>query len=190
MKNEIRALLRKKREDIPPLKRSRNSKKIALNILRNPKLSLGNRLGFYFASKYEVNTKMLINAFLNHGKEVFLPIIEGKEIFFARYDPQRTTMIENRYGIGEPSRLEANMISPSSLDTVFLPILGYNSACYRLGMGGGFYDRSFQNLKEKSPIRIGLAFSFQEVTFEPESHDVPLFGICTEDGVTFRNERK
>ena len=66
------------------------------------------------------------------------------------------------------------MVSPSSLDTVFLPIVGYNNACYRIGMGGGFYDRSFKNLKEDSPIRIGLAFSFQEVNFEPESHATPV----------------
>ena len=183
-------MLREKRENMLPLKRSRDSKKIALNILRNHELSLGKRLGFYFSLKYEVNTKMLICAFLNHGKEIFLPIIEEKEILFARYDPRKTTIIENRYGIGEPSRKEANMVSPSSLDTVFLPIVGYNNACYRIGMGGGFYDRSLKNLKEDSPIRIGLAFSFQEVSFEPESHDLPLFGICTEDGMTFRNKQK
>jgi len=190
MKNELRTLLRRRLENIPPLRRSRDSKKIALNILHNPKISLGNKLGFYFASKHEVNTKILINAFFNRGKEIFLPVIEEKKLFFARYVPKKTTIVDNRYGIGEPSRGETSMVPPSSLDTVFLPIVGYNNAFHRIGMGGGFYDRSFQHLKENSPFRIGLAFSFQKVTFEHESHDVPLFGICTEDGITFRNEKR
>ena len=56
-------------------------------------------------------------------------------------------------------------------------------------MGGGFYDRSFKDLEENSPTRIGLAFSFQKVTFEPERHDIPLFAICTEDGITIRKEK-
>ena len=57
-------------------------------------------------------------------------------------------------------------------------------------MGGGFYDRSFKDLEEDSPTRIGLAFSFQEVTFEPERHDVHLLAICTEDGITIRKAKK
>ena len=81
-----------------PLKRSRDSKKIALNILRNRELSLGKRLGFYFSLKYEVNTKMLICAFLNHGKEIFLPIIEEKEILFARYDPKKPPLLRTVMG--------------------------------------------------------------------------------------------
>lgn len=104
MKNDLRTALRKKRGNISPLRRSRDSKKIALHILNTTELNLGNRLGLYFALKHEVNTKMLINAFLNVGKKIFLPVIEKEKLFFARYDPKITNITENRYGIGEPSK--------------------------------------------------------------------------------------
>mgnify|MGYP001159899229 FL=1 len=189
MKNDLRTALRKKRGTISPLRRSRDSKKIALHILNSTELNLGNRLGLYFALKHEVNTKMLINAFLNVGKKIFLPVIEKEKLFFGRYDPKITNITENRYGIGEPSKEDTKMVPPASLDTVFFPIVGFNNNFYRIGMGGGFYDRSFKDLEEDSPTRIGLAFSFQKVTFEPERHDIPLFAICTEDGISIRKEK-
>ena len=190
MKNDIRIALKKKRRAITPIRRSRDSKKIALHILNSTELNLGNKVGLYLALKHEVNTKILINAFLNLGKKIFLPVIKKNEIFFARYDPEITSITENGYGIGEPATKDTIMLQPGSLDTVFFPIVGFNNNFYRIGMGGGFYDRSFKDVEENSPIRIGLAFSFQKVTFEPERHDVPLFAICTEDGITFRKEKK
>ena len=190
MKNDIRIALKKKRRAITPIRRSRDSKKIALHILNSTELNLGNKVGLYLALKHEVNTKILINAFLNLGKKIFLPVIKKNEIFFARYDPEITSITENGYGIGEPATKDTIMLQPGSLDTVFFPIVGFNNNFYRIGMGGGFYDRSFKDVEENSPIRIGLAFSFQEVTFEPERHDVPLFAICTEDGITIRREKK
>ena len=90
MKNDLRTALRKKRAVISPLRRSRDSKKIALHILNSTELNLGNRLGLYFALKHEVNTKILINGFLNLGKKIFLPVIEKEKLFFARYDPKIT----------------------------------------------------------------------------------------------------
>ena len=190
MKNDLRTALRKKRGNISPLRRRRDSKKIALHILNSTELDLGNRLGLYFALKHEVNTKMLINAFLDVGKKIFLPVIEKEEIFFARYDPKITSITENRYGIGEPCIKDTKMLPPASLDTVFFPIVGFNESFYRIGMGGGFYDRSFKDLEKNSPLRIGLAFSFQKVTFKPERHDIRLSAICTEDGITIRKGKK
>ena len=190
MKNDLRIALKEKRARMPPLKRRRDSKKIALNILHSPELNLGTKIGLYFASKSEVNTKYLITALVDQGKKIFLPVVKEEKIFFAEYDPRITTMTKNRYGISEPSKKDTIIVSPASLDTAFFPIVGYNSNLHRIGMGGGLYDRSFKGLKKKSPIRVGLAFSFQQVSFEPERHDVPLLAICTEDGVIFRNENK
>ena len=98
-----------------------------MHILNSTELNLGNRLGLYFALKHEVNTKMLINAFLNVGKKIFLPVIEEEKLFFARYDPQTTNITENRYGIGEPSKEDTKMVLPASLDTVFFPVVGFNN---------------------------------------------------------------
>jgi len=74
------------------------------------------------------------------------------------------------------------------LDLVLVPLVGFDARGNRLGMGGGFYDRHFAFLRNRSawrrPLLIGLAFELQRVPqLHDAAHDVPLWGIVTERGI-------
>jgi len=91
----------------------------------------------------------------------------------------------NRYGIPEPECAPAALITAEQVDVVLLPLVAFHRAGHRLGMGAGYYDRSFAFLRSRarpaSPVLVGIGYSFQEVAAMPAlDHDVPLDFIATE----------
>jgi 5-formyltetrahydrofolate cyclo-ligase len=89
-------------------------------------------------------------------------------------------MENDAYDIPKPKDTE--IVVPTLL---FVPCLGFGPGGYRLGYGGGFYDRTLASLHPK-PVTVGLAYSHAHVSyFEPEPHDVPLAAILTEDGQAY-----
>ncbi|GAL27902.1 5-formyltetrahydrofolate cyclo-ligase [Vibrio variabilis] len=100
---------------------------------------------------------------------------------FLRYAPT-TPLVYNQYKILEP-RLDKQMICPvADLDIIFTPLVAFDEQGQRLGMGGGYYDRTLAPWESKStgPIAIGLAHDCQQVSALPtESWDIPLSTIMT-----------
>ena len=95
-------------------------------------------------------------------------------------------MYKNRFGIFEPIVNHRAWLNPIQLDWIFLPLVAFNSSCYRLGMGGGFYDASLAGLRSRTywqrPKLVGLAYEFQRIEhFAVEDWDVPLHGILTDE---------
>jgi 5,10-methenyltetrahydrofolate synthetase len=89
-------------------------------------------------------------------------------------------MEEDAYGIPKPKDTE--VIVPTLL---FVPCVGYGPGGFRLGYGGGFYDRTLANLQPK-PYTVGLGFSNGFIDdLEPEPHDVPLDAMLTDEGVAW-----
>lgn len=89
-------------------------------------------------------------------------------------------MEEDAYGIPKPKDTE--IVVPTLL---FVPCVGYGVGGYRLGYGGGFYDRTLAQLRPR-PYTVGLGFAAGFVpSFEPEPHDVPLDAILNELGVVW-----
>jgi len=87
-------------------------------------------------------------------------------------------MEEDAYGIPKPKDTE--IIEPT---LIFVPCVGFGPGGYRLGYGGGFYDRTLASLRPK-PFTVGLAYDFAYVPdMQPESHDVPLDAILADTGV-------
>ena len=69
-----------------------------------------------------------------------------------------------------------------ALNWLIMPCSGFNQQGYRLGMGGGFYDRALEHCEPHAPLRIGVAFATQQASFEPDPWDQPFDWIVTEDG--------
>lgn len=135
-------------------------------------------VAIYLSNDGEISPHSLCNYFWQHSITTYLPVLNDKALLFAQYTSD-TEWIENRFGIKEP--IDANPIDGLELDLVFLPLVGFDRAGGRLGMGGGFYDRTFEHkVAGKKPLLIGLAHDCQEVAQLPvESWDVPLDMIIT-----------
>jgi len=89
-------------------------------------------------------------------------------------------MEEDAYGIPKPKDTE--IVTPTLL---FVPCVGYGSGGYRLGYGGGFYDKTLAELRPK-PYTVGLGYSNAFlIDFDPEPHDVPLDAVLNEQGVVW-----
>jgi len=102
-----------------------------------------------------------------------------RELTFLRYQ-QETKLISNVYGILEP-QLDVTSVCPlSQLDVVCTPLVAFDNSGARLGMGGGFYDRSLANWQQTQIYPLGLAHDCQLVDTVPvEGWDVPLPEIIT-----------
>ena len=136
------------------------------------------KVALYLSNDGEISPHLLCEYFWQQNIATYLPVIQDKQLIFARYS-SNTEWQNNIYGIKEPATAE--YIAGADLDIVFLPLVGFDSNGGRLGMGGGFYDRTFANKRaDRAPKLIGLAHNCQEVKNLPiEGWDVPLQAIIT-----------
>ena len=114
-------------------------------------------------------------------RKIGLPVVNKlhKTLTFHAWYPG-CPMEEDAYGIPKPK--DTQIITPTLL---FAPCVGYGPGGYRLGYGGGFYDRMLATLEPK-PFTVGLGFGVGFVPdFEPEPHDVPLDAILNDFGVVW-----
>lgn len=146
------------------------------------------KIAFYQVADGEIDPRMLLDLALSEGKSCFLPVISKDNpgfVSFASYDTN-TELARNKWGIAEPSTSEV-IVSPTNFGVVFVPLVGFTTDCYRLGMGKGFYDRtfSFKIFNRRSrPLLVGLAHENQLIdSFAAESWDVRLDAVATEKNI-------
>jgi len=116
----------------------------------------------------------------------YLPVLQPLRrghLHFVRYRDQERTR-RNRFGIAEPRLKPGNIADPWTLDIIFLPLVAFDREGNRLGMGGGYYDRTLASLRQRTrrrPRLIGLAYSSQEVpSLTPSPWDVGMDAVVTE----------
>jgi len=140
-------------------------------------------VGLYLTNDGELDTASLIQALWDAGVNLYLPRLHpfsyGNLLFFA-YTPE-TILVENKLKILEPVLDIGKLILPHQLDAVVTPLVAFDSTGARMGMGGGFYDRTLANWhKTGKPYPIGFAHDCQQVESLPSEHwDVPLPIIVT-----------
>ena len=135
-------------------------------------------IGTYISFRDELDTKKLNQYLLERELNLALPAIDfqTKEINFFMYN-KNTELIENKFSILEPEN-KVEVIFPK---IIFIPLLGYTKSGFRLGYGGGYYDKYLSKNGIGDVKKIGIAFSFQEVEEIPvEDHDERLDWILTE----------
>ncbi|KGQ39061.1 5-formyltetrahydrofolate cyclo-ligase [Gallibacterium anatis] len=137
-------------------------------------------IAVYLSFDGEISTNQLIETLWRQGYHLYLPVLhpfsEGNLLFLA-YTPT-TKLIKNKFNILEP-RLDVRQVLPAEqLDIIFTPLVAFDLKKNRLGMGGGFYDRTLENWQNKPFLPIGLAHRCQQVEHIPtEDWDMPLFEI-------------
>ena len=135
-------------------------------------------VGSYVDYNFELSTNSLNKYLIEKNINICLPKInsQSKEINFYKFSTG-TKLIKNKYNILEPE-VTNEIIFPK---LVLVPLLAFNESGFRLGYGGGFYDKYFSSQEEKDIIKVGLGFSFQKANQIPiESHDQKLDWILTE----------
>lgn len=189
-KMELRRLLRARRRALSPSQHRTAATALTLRLMRTDWFRDSKRIALYLANDGEIDTALVLEAALDRGKHCFLPLISKDPhpaMQFARYRLGDRLAV-NRFGIAEPLP-GASIIEPSRLDLALIPLVGFDTDGRRLGMGAGYYDRSFAQkrlLPKAMPKLVGLAHQCQCVEMLPGNDwDVPLDGVVT-DSATYR----
>ncbi|MBI5936943.1 MAG: 5-formyltetrahydrofolate cyclo-ligase [Betaproteobacteria bacterium] len=187
-KKTLRSELRRARGALGPRQRRAAALKVARLAARLHLLRHDRRIGFYIPSKGEIDILPLMNRALAVGAPCYLPKLplrSLKRLWFTRLGNHAHHWRLNRFGIPEYDDGQAKRLRAQQLDLIFVPLLGFDDAGYRLGMGGGFYDTSLAYLRRRRqwrrPKLIGVAFDCQHVARVPhDPWDVPLDLAVTE----------
>lgn len=136
----------------------------------------------YWAFRDEADPRALMLTLASLGHPLALPAIVGKgqPLRFHRWR-EDDAMVQHIYGVTEPQR-QAEVVTPSVL---LVPLLAFDADGYRLGYGGGFYDRTIEGLRARGAVTaIGIAYAGQEVPAVPRTqYDQRLDAVLTEEGV-------
>ena len=180
----LRLELRKRRSALSGAAREKAAQRIARRLVLDPRYRRSRCIAAYLAVNGEIDCNRLIHAAFRQGKQIFLPCIQPDgHMRFLRWTPA-TRMQRNRFGILEPRDPARAYFPPQALDMVLMPLVGFDLRGNRLGMGGGYYDRTFSWLRHQARPRalrlIGLAHDFQRLRrLGRASWDVPLDGVVT-----------
>lgn len=182
--------MRNRRQSLVPCERATRSAALAREMATTELFRRYRHIAFYLPNDGEVDLSPLISRAMAVGKRCFLPVLSPifhNRLWFAPYDND-TWLTLNRFGIPEPAINWSSMRHPWSLDLILAPLVAFDERGNRLGMGGGFYDRTLAYLRHRKhwrkPLLIGVAYDFQQVHSLPaEPWDVPLDGILTEAGL-------
>ncbi|HEY1097168.1 MAG TPA: 5-formyltetrahydrofolate cyclo-ligase [Alphaproteobacteria bacterium] len=142
----------------------------------------GGVISCYLSLTDEVDSQPLMQALCRAGYRIVLPVVITKErplVFRLYHDGDK--LIKDAAGLPVPHADSIELVP----DAVIVPILGFNDKNFRLGRGGGYYDRTLSTLQ---PIlTIGLGYEAQKVDFTPDGHDIPLDYIVTESQIRAAN---
>jgi 5-formyltetrahydrofolate cyclo-ligase len=176
-KSALRSALRQQRRSLPPAAQHAAAEAVCRSVLELPAWPRARRIALYAARDGEIDTSVLATIARRENKQLFLPTLRDKALVFAHWDTEDTQTL-NRYNIPEPP-LEAARCPVSELDIVFLPLVGWDKRGGRLGMGGGYYDRTLAD--NGQAVLVGLAHELQLLERVPqESWDIVLNYVATE----------
>lgn len=182
-KQNIRQRVKARRTALSTVAQAKAATAVFRQVVSQSFFKQAQSIAFYMPIRGELSPLPILLYALKQKKAVYLPVIQANQpqLTFCRYRPQQT-LNKNAFGILEPRCTAHHLIAPLALDLVFFPLVAFDKKGNRLGMGKGFYDRTFQKALHKTkPVRIGLAYAFQQLTHVPTSErDIPLHAIFTE----------
>ncbi len=158
------------------------SDQICMQVRKLDQYRYAKRIALYKAANGEVDLSSLWRSAPTQGKYCFFPALnEDKTLSFLPATPA-SFFQKNRYDIEEPVVDRELAVSPEHLDLIFVPLVAVDPQGTRLGMGAGYYDRSFAD--RRLPLLIGVAYEFQRLTFiEAHPWDISLNVVITEQGI-------
>lgn len=188
-RKSLRRDMRRRRRAVSRTSASQAGRQLLQRFRRAPGFLSARRVAVYLPNDGEIPTQWLIQDLHNRRREVYLPVLHPLRpgyLSFIRFT-DTTAMTRNRFGISEPDFRYGQRVSARFLSLICLPLVAFDGAGNRLGMGGGFYDRTLafmQGTDLQRPGLAGVAYAFQRVECLPvESWDIPLQMIVTDSEV-------
>ena len=189
-RNTLRRALRAQRNTLSAAQQLRAAQQLATRLATQPLFRVSRRIAVYLPNDGEIDPVPLMTRIWRMNKICYLPILSRlthDRLWFAPFKPD-TPLTQNRFGIFEPLTPARNRISAQELDLILMPLVAFDTQGNRLGMGGGFYDKSLAFLRTRrvwrKPHLIGLAHDFQRVDkLTASAWDVPLQAVATDGGI-------
>lgn len=187
-RKNLRNTLRAQRRALTPQQYEQYADQFAQHFSKTKLFRTSRRIAFYFANDGELDPSGLMAIAWAMGKQCYLPVlmeIHDKRLLFAEYQPD-IPLVDNQFGIPEPATAKRHCLAPRQLDLILMPLVAFDVRGNRIGMGGGYYDRSLAFLQHRShwrkPVLTGIGYGFQQVNkIKSEPWDVPLRFVATEN---------
>ncbi|MGQ7860484.1 5-formyltetrahydrofolate cyclo-ligase [Pseudomonas sp. CBSPBW29] len=184
---QLRRMLRKARRALTPSEQRQAALGLYRQLAQHPLFRRAKHISLYLPTDGEIDPRLLLRAAQRRGKATYLPVLSAwprTKMVFQRVRPGEK-LSPNRFRILEPQVNVSRQRKVWALDLVLLPLVGFDDVGGRLGMGGGFYDRSLAYMARRKswrkPTLLGLAHECQKVErLAQASWDVPLEGTVTD----------
>lgn len=195
-RSRLRQQLRQRRRALTREQQQQAAQSLCEQLERQPLFTRSQHLALYLPNDGEIDPTPIIHSAWRLDKHCYLPVLkpgDDKQLWFVPYSAD-TALRPNRFGIPEPVADYRETRAPNTLDLVLMPLVGFDENGGRMGMGGGFYDRTFafkQSDHSKPPYLLGLAHECQRVAqLELASWDIPLDAIATDARMIPSNNQK
>ncbi|WP_158967504.1 5-formyltetrahydrofolate cyclo-ligase [Paraglaciecola sp. L3A3] len=183
-RQELRQFYRQQRKQLTAEKQQSAAQMCLQVFLQNIDLTHIKTVAYYLANDGELDPQAMIQFCWQHNIQVLLPVLDPKRkghLVFVNYQAS-SPMQTNIYGIAEPIASEQNIVELADIDLIFTPLVAFDIKGNRLGMGGGYYDRTLAPIRQKQlkTQLIGLAHDCQKSEKLPiDGWDIPLNAITT-----------
>ena len=188
VKKALRETMKQIRAKASVSYRATASNQICTRIRSLEQYRYAKRIALYFAVNGEVDLNALWSSAPLQGKFCYFPTLneDRSALSFLPATPA-TPFKKNHYGIPEPDVSMDSALPAEELDLILMPLVAFDVHCTRLGMGAGYYDKTFKE-KSSSSLLCGVAYQFQRVDFiQPNVWDIPLDAVITQRAIYWRN---
>lgn len=181
--NTLRKTLRKQRRALNSFQQKQAEQSVFNRIIRQPEFQRAQKIGVYLQAFGEIHTGKIMEYCFAHGKAVYLPMIcnmNQRLVWVQISKDQYRNKRFSHHPLGMKEPMDARGMHVSNLDLLLMPLLACDIHGTRIGMGGGYYDKTLASAYRK-PFRLGLAHSFQLIRqpLAREPWDQPLDALLT-----------
>ena len=187
----LRQHIRKKRRALSDVEREHAAFLLCERVASTREFKQSKHIAFYLTNDGEIDLHLLIEHAWQQGKKCYLPVLaepNTQRLWFVPYTPE-TKLKQNRFGIPEPVHsLKMRLRKTISLDLILMPLVAFDKQGNRVGMGGGFYDRTLAFLRQRKcwhkPRLLGVAYEMQKQDqIKTNAWDIPLQAVATEKSI-------
>lgn len=177
MKSELRKQVLQEMKAISQEQKQAIEQALTERLLHHPFYQEAKVIATYLSFPHEFQTQGLIEQALRDGKKVLIPKTYSKgRMDFVVYDLQQ--LVKTSFGLLEPQG-NLEVVDASQIDLIHVPGLAFTMEGYRIGYGGGYYDRY---LEQFTGHTLSTVYHYQVQDFIPENHDIPVQEVLIDEG--------